>query len=297
MHILKGPRKTVFRVAFSPDGRSLAVGGDRFVTLWDLATGSPAHTWPLVDYCYSLAFSPDGQFLAASDCYAGHGGRRAFVVWRLSNPEGELFRGPDGYKELWFHPGGSWLLVQGNDSLLTRWDTATWTSRVLWDNRHGWHGPLFCQVSVSPDARLLARQVYPGQAVLELYDLAGGDLLRTIVVGELFAGKGAFWPDGRHFVLTQKNCLVVLDLEQGREVVRRKSGRKRFEHLAVAPDGRWVLTAPAGKVVQLWSGLEWCERQAYTFPIGEVHCLAVAGDGQRAAAGGSSGQVAIWDLD
>jgi WD40 repeat protein len=272
------------------------VGGHRFVTLWDLATGSPLHTWPLLDYCYGLAFSPDGQLLVAADRYPGHRGREEFAVWRLADPEAEVFRGPGGHGELWFHPDGSWLLVQGDDSLLTRWDTASWTSRVLWDNRHGWHGPLFCHVSVSPDGRRLARQVHPGEAVVELYDLASGDLLRTIVLG-LFAHKGAFWPDGRHFVLTQKNYLVVLDLEQGREVVRRKSGRKRFERLAVAPDGRWVLTAPAGKVVQLWSGLEWCERQAYTFPIGEVCSLAVAGDGQRAAAGGGSGQVAIWDLD
>jgi WD40 repeat protein len=303
MRILKGPRKTVFRVAFSPDGRALAVGGHSFVSLWDLTSLAPAHTWPLQDYCGALAFSPDQQFLAATDEYPGHRGRTELLVWRLSAPEKPVLQAPGAKGYLWFHPDGSWLLAQGDDSVLTRWDTATWTSRVLWDNRHGWSGPLFCLVSVSPDGRFLARQRtgrtegVGNHGLVELYDLGGGDLLRTVSLPGFLYKRGAFWPDGRHFLLTQENQLVVLDLAEGKEVVRRKSGRKRFAHLAVSPDGRWVLTAPWAKLVQLWGGLDCVEREAYTFPIGEVSCLAVAPDGLRAAAGGSSGQVVLWDLD
>ena len=48
-------------------GSGRAVGRDRLVRLWDVATGEelvrlPGHS----DYVYSLAFSPDGKTLVSS---------------------------------------------------------------------------------------------------------------------------------------------------------------------------------------------------------------------------------------
>jgi len=55
-------------VAFAPDGRWLAsTGSEPHVTLWDLATWSPAHRVPSEDLnCREVAFSPDGKLLAAA---------------------------------------------------------------------------------------------------------------------------------------------------------------------------------------------------------------------------------------
>jgi WD40 repeat protein len=292
MQILKGPRKAVFNMAFSADGRRLAVGGWGWLTVWDLASTTALHTWPLQDFCGGVAFSPDGQLLAATDQAVGTPLHYDLTVWRLATPAEPVLRSPDGYSFVWFHPDGSWLLVHGHHTLLTRWDTATWAGAPLWGNRHGWHGAYSCQVSVSPDARTLVRQA---RGVVELYDLDSGDPIRSVICG---GGKGAFLPDSRHFVLTYTNELVVLDLADGKEVARRKSGRRGLAYLAASPDGRWVLTsARETKVVQMWNTADWREGPAYTWPVGEVRCLAVAPDGQRAAAGGRSGQVVVWDLD
>jgi WD40 repeat protein len=65
-------------VVFSPDGKTLATGGqDCRVTLWDTSTWRARQTLRLTDAINGAAFSPDGRLLAT-----GHFGGSA-MVWVL----------------------------------------------------------------------------------------------------------------------------------------------------------------------------------------------------------------------
>jgi WD40 repeat protein len=111
-------------LAFSPDGKTLAVGSAAGIELRDVATMTTTATinWPGNGAVSSLAFSPDGKTLAAADL----GGNGAYLldvatgsqIARLGTP------GMGAYTAVAFSPDGK-TLAAGADSGTVLWDVAT----------------------------------------------------------------------------------------------------------------------------------------------------------------------------
>jgi RNA polymerase sigma factor (sigma-70 family) len=131
------------RVAFSPDGRTLATGGQgtgSSIYLWEVASGSRRLTLTHGEDVASLAFSPDGKLLAAAnntnnanefiaegriDPHAGGNPRLPCVhLWDVA-AERELqslvgHKGP--ITSLAFSPDGKVLATGSNDTTMLFWD-------------------------------------------------------------------------------------------------------------------------------------------------------------------------------
>ncbi len=128
--ILREAGQPVWRLAMSPDGRSLAGakhGRGGPVVVWDLSGDRPRHRlFPVTGSVYALAFSPDGRRLAAS-----MGGSISIRIWDLATGTMvmEANGGPFPNPGLAFSPDGQILAAAGFDGLTYLFDAETGRQR------------------------------------------------------------------------------------------------------------------------------------------------------------------------
>jgi WD40 repeat protein len=112
-------------VRFSPDGKTIAVGGGEpsrsgDISLWDVASGKLLKNWPErhSDAVLTLDFSPDGKLLAS-----GGADKLARVTEIASGKQVQLFEGHTHHvMGLAFRADGRVLATAGGDGVVLVWD-------------------------------------------------------------------------------------------------------------------------------------------------------------------------------
>src|ERR1019366_332578 len=123
VRILFGHSDTVFCVAFSPDGKTIAsCSQDKTTKLWDVATGKITKTFDgHASTVLSLAFSPDGKTVAE-----GHTSK-TITLWDLNTGKNTAL-GDQAAHGVWsvaFNLDGKLLASGGNDSGVRLWELAS----------------------------------------------------------------------------------------------------------------------------------------------------------------------------
>ena len=239
-------RSAVRALAFSPDTKTLAAGGDRVVKLWDLATGRErenlggARESPL-----AIAFSPDGRILASADS------NQRVRIWDVTSGKlSAVSQAPGLGKGLAFSPDGKLLAGASTDSTVRLWD-ATTGKEVRQIGQFQQAGQqLVSAVAFSPDGKRLASA--SNATAVHLWDVATGKQVAVLKGHELIVAL-AFSPDGRTLVTADLDRrFICWDVATG-TILARTMGRTAAVHsVAFSPDGRLLAIAGDNGTVELW---------------------------------------------
>jgi WD40 repeat protein len=234
------------RMALSPDGRLLAVGGwEGGLSFDDADTGRHRRYVANHPRVSALAFSPDGRWLASG------GGDHAVRLWHAATGkyagavQGAL--GEEWVDSVCLSPDGRQLAAGGIEGTLSVYDVATRRRiRRMKTDRDRLMGLAF-----SPDGALLAGANRAG--VLRLWDAATGKELRRAETPDHRPNGLDFSPDGRLLATGGEDGIVRLWEVATAEPIAAFSGhRDDVTCVAFAPDGRTVASGSRDRTVLIW---------------------------------------------
>jgi len=304
-----GPKQGVSALAFSHDGKTLAVGGATTVAFLDPRTRHLSRPFITIHGSWSiarLAFSPDDRMLAVAhpdrnSAYAVS--RFDFATRRLLPPTVVVAqRNPefDPIDKLIFAPGGELIASDWHAGKIVRIDAAT--MRVVRTYRI----PGVTSIAESPHGKLLAVGRDDGSVGVMSIKTGRIRLLgRHAPLGGIWSA--AFTPNGRWLITTSADhTAIVWDIRSGTPVETLTGQSDIVTQQAVAPDAETAYTGSADGTIVEWDigGLHRLGRTVaftagypadiYSHP--QPTAAAVSPDGSVMALSRNDGVVQLWSL-
>ncbi len=291
------PNELVLALAWSPDGKLLAVATGQSVHLVDANTLAELRTLSVGAWAGSLAFKPDGSLLALA---AKDG---TVQLWRPSDGQ-QLCKldahHPDA-KSVAFSPDGRWLASTGNDAYVRLWDISMLPQSGECNLAPSAEliGGTFSVPSAafSPDGTIIAS--IDSQTIL-LREIASQRLVRSLAANAPIFSL-AYSPDGNILASgEQGNTVHFWDVSSG-EILRSLSWpglpNEFVWSLAFSPDGKLLAAGSSDATITLWEAATGKLVRTFTGHTRAVTGVAFSPDGLRLASGSLDATVRIWLLD
>ena len=281
---------------FSPDGRLIAVGlKEEGIALWDARELKPVggHA-PLLETggeVKTLAFSPDGQTLAAVTSPGGSltlwdVGSRSRLHGPLSAGAGTLLVG------VGFSPDGGTLFTTSGQLGVQLWDVATGARLGAIGDASDAHDLAF-----SADGATIAF-ARPGQGGAEVWDMATRTSIATVNGTPFTELSVALSPDSHMLAVGGFGRVVRLWEVRTRKLVHEldQGGNGAFT-LEFSPDGRTLAVSGFEPVASLWDVGTGTQIGPQLTAGDRRTMIDLSPDGRRLLETHGNGQGAVWDVD
>jgi len=239
-----GKTGTFWDAACSPDGKLVALGGERILVILDAVSGKVQKSISFQTQVAAVEFSPDSKLLAV-----GTGNwtkpNEPGMCMLLDVQTGRVIANLEGHKErlfrMRFSSDGSQLVTACRDKILRVWEVPTGKLLKALDPM-----PHFAKGMVMlPDGRV-ATAGYDGW--IRLWDLQKGREVRAFKAGKAWSSLAAT-PDGKYLAAGESPwegkgpaILGMWETATGKEVARFAGHQEKIMGLAITPDGGSIIS-------------------------------------------------------
>jgi eukaryotic-like serine/threonine-protein kinase len=291
---LSKPADGVSTMAFTPDGKWLALGGgyfDNAIHLYELETGAWSRLEGHKNWIVCLAFSPDGRVLASASA------DQTIRLWNVQRgAKLEPFQGHEDevYAIAWTPDG---QIVSGSkDGSLRFWDPAA--------SQHKSAGVVLpdrvSALTFTPDNRSLVTFSWAENFVI-VRDARTLQEVRRLPRPLHTAFRVDLAGDGRRLALGNwKGNVELWDLREGRRITNFVVGSHSISHLQFSRNGDHLLClgerADGKRVLQLYDTASWSATDLQGIGFEDLYGAILSPNGRTLAVAQRGGRVAWWDL-
>ena len=321
----------ISEIAYSLDGRRLAVATAIGIWLYDVQTGEEldlltGHRGAV----HSVAFSPDGNIIVSGGGYDGtirlwdaNTGRH---IRTLTGHAGTLF-------SISFSPDGTTLASGSDDRTIRLWNAETgshirtltghaeWITSIsfspdgttlasgsydetirLWNVNDGrnirtltGHAGTPFSISFSPDGTTLASG--SGDRTIRLWNTNNGRNIRTITGHTSSVTSVAFSPDGNTIVSGggYDRAIRLWNTNNGKSIRTLRGHTSWVNSVAFSPDGNTIASADQNGPVRLWNARTGNHIRTLSGHTNRIWSVSFSPDGTTLASGGSDDTVRLWN--
>ncbi|HEY9675685.1 MAG TPA: serine/threonine-protein kinase [Waterburya sp.] len=276
-------------VAMTPDGKTLAMGGDDgTIRLWNVQTGKFTNTLKShTSGIYALSFSPDGTTLVSGSADA------TIKIW--NSHSGNLIRtlkrrSKAGVSALAISPDGTTLISGDRIGTMEIWSLGT--GELI--NFFAGHTILVTALAINSDGQTLVSSSQDN--TIKLWELQTGKLMRTLTAAdshpffavaltadaETVAGGGG---DG---------VIRLWERRTGKLIKSLQVGSAPINVLTFKPHGKTLVSGSGDGIIRLWDVQTGKPRRTLTGHSAAVNSLAISNDGQTLVSSSQDKTISIW---
>lgn len=289
--ILKMQFGSFVAAAFSPDSHFALAGTNDYVgvKLFDLSTAAEMRQFTgFADGVHSLAFTPDGRYLATSSYH------NTVRLWDLSTgnlvKQYQQQRGGSSTR-IALSPDGRYAVTQDVNNSLQAWELSSGNDVRPFKG----HSDTITAILFSPDGK----HVVSGSRdkTIKLWDFATGNEIRSFNGHTGFVTAIALTGDGRYLLSgSDDKTMRLWETSTGREVRTFPAQGSEVWSVAVSSDGKFGLSGGHDGTITLWDLSTGNMIRTVGKHSNIVYSLAFTPDGRFALSGSFDYTARLWDI-
>jgi WD40 repeat protein len=285
-----GPVTQIFDLAYSGDGKLLALAGYREVRLMDASTKQQvAVLGGHASGVRAVAFSRDGRLLAAAGGLPARSGE--VRIWDVADRKLlHILKGDsDCIYGVAFSPDGKTIATASYDKLVKLWDVATEKEIRTYQD----HIDAVYAVAFTPDGQRLISGA--ADRTVKIWNVATGERLYTLSEPQDGINTIAIDPSGKFLAAggLDKSIRIWSLGETGGTLLHSQIAHEdAILRLAWSPDGAELLSSSADRTVKVFRATDLSELQSFREPDW-VYGLQFAPNGKSFAIGRFDGSLTI----